>query len=402
MTGTLQKKKLSDGKEYYYMVLNLYDQKTGKRKQKWIATGYSVTGNKKKAEILLRETLNRYDDKAVHYGSDMLFSDYIEVWLSRIKAEVVATTYEGYALHSKSVVEYFRNKKLKLTDLRAKHFSEFYNYQLKEGKVNKRTKERSGYSVRTVRSQKLIINSALNMAVEDEIISRNPALQVRVTNKSKKKIAKEIQFFTGEELNEFLEFLYSQNDPLTDLIVATTYFGLRRSEVLGLRQQALDIEGRKLTISHTVVKITTVHDDDKTKTPDSARVYSLTDEMVAFFRNVMEKKEKNKEFYGNTYVKSDFLFTWEDGKLFAPDYVYHHFKKLVTAFGRPKFTFHNLRHTTASILYERGWQAKDIQEWLGHADYYTTMNIYTHIARSHKEEKAESLNGMLILPMQKC
>ena len=187
------------------MVLNLYDQKTGKRKQKWIPTGYSVSGNKKKAEILLRETLNRFDDPAAHYNSDMLFSDYIEVWLSRIKAEIVATTYEGYVLHSKSVVEYFQNKKLKLTDLRAKHFSEFYNYQLREGKVNKRTNERGGYSVRTVRSQKLIINSALNMAVEEEIISRNPALQVRVTNKSKKKIAKEIQFFTGEELNEFLE-----------------------------------------------------------------------------------------------------------------------------------------------------------------------------------------------------
>lgn len=71
---------------------------------------------------------------------------------------------------------------------------------------------------------------------------------------------------------------------------------------------------------------------------------------------VAEKKESNRQFYENT--------------------------------------FHNLRHSTASILFEQGWQAKDIQEWLGHADIYTTMNIYTHLSKAHKEEKSRSLEGI--------
>lgn len=54
-----------------------------------------------------------------------------------------------------------------------------------------------------------------------------------------------------------------------------------------------------------------------------------------------------------------------------------------------------LDHSTASILYELGWNAKDIQEWLGHADYYTTMNIYTHIDQAHRQEQAHSLDGIL-------
>ncbi|MCD8125305.1 MAG: hypothetical protein LUE23_09820 [Lachnospiraceae bacterium] len=43
---------------------------------------------------------------------------------------------------------------------------------------------------------------------------------------------------------------------------------------------------------------------------------------------------------------------------------------------------------------------KDIQEWLGHADFYTTMNIYTHLEKSHREEKAQSLNQILHIPLE--
>ncbi len=59
-------------------------------------------------------------------------------------------------------------------------------------------------------------------------------------------------------------------------------------------------------------------------------------------------------------------------------------------------TFHALCHSTASMLFELGWHPKDIQEWLGHADFYTTMNIYTHIQKYHTKQKSEQLNGVLM------
>lgn len=74
---------------------------------------------------------------------------------------------------------------------------------------------------------------------------------------------------------------------------------------------------------------------------------------------------------------------------------------MVAKFGRPGLTVHNLRHSTASILYELGWSAKDIQEWLGHADYYTTMNIYAHISKTHRMEKAMDLNQIVEQDKQK-
>jgi integrase len=55
--------------------------------------------------------------------------------------------------------------------------------------------------------------------------------------------------------------------------------------------------------------------------------------------------------------------------------------------------FHDIRHSTASILYDAGWELKDIQEWLGHSDIETTGNIYTHISKIRKEKKGMELAG---------
>ena len=74
MTGSLQIKK-----DKFYMVLNL--TQNGKRRQKWISTGYTVKGNKKKAEQMLRETLREYEVKEQFKYSDMFFSDAVKLWL---------------------------------------------------------------------------------------------------------------------------------------------------------------------------------------------------------------------------------------------------------------------------------------------------------------------------------
>lgn len=81
--------------------------------------------------------------------------------------------------------------------------------------------------------------------------------------------------------------------------------------------------------------------------------------MESFFKGVVLKKEENKLFYGDTYVDNKEIFVWDDGHSIRPDYVYHHFKKLAEIFGRPDMTFHSLRHSTASILFELGWHPKE-------------------------------------------
>ena len=88
MTGSLQIKN-----EKYYIVLN--DMVNGKRKQRWIATGLTVKGNKRKAKQLLREKLAEEMQKAPLPVSDMRLSDCIRHWLTCVQRRVDEVTYLG-------------------------------------------------------------------------------------------------------------------------------------------------------------------------------------------------------------------------------------------------------------------------------------------------------------------
>ena len=79
------------------------------------------------------------------------------------------------------------------------------------------------------------------------------------------------------------------------------------------------------------------------------------------------------------YIDNDYVFTWEDGHPYSPDYVSHTFHKLLKKYDLPHIRFHDLRHTCASMLLSEGYGLKDVQEWLGHSDIKMTANIYGHL-----------------------
>ena len=74
------------------------------------------------------------------------------------------------------------------------------------------------------------------------------------------------------------------------------------------------------------------------------------------------------------------------------DYVSHHFQLLLKKNGMPKIRFHDLRHSSATYLMHLGFNPKQIQEWVRHADIQTSMNLYTHYYLEDKREIANSLN----------
>lgn len=85
---------------------------------------------------------------------------------------------------------------------------------------------------------------------------------------------------------------------------------------------------------------------------------------------------------------------WGDGKPYRPDYITRAFKKVLARHSLPQMRFHDIRHSTASILYDNGWELKDIQQWLRHADIGTTGNIYTHLTRLRKENIGKDLENV--------
>lgn len=103
----------------------------------------------------------------------------------------------------------------------------------------------------------------------------------------------------------------------------------------------------------------------------------------------------DKRLFGKAYQKNDYVFKWPDGRTFAPDYVTHHFSKMLERYGMPHIRFHELRHSCASLLLNNGCGLKDVQEWMGHSDIQTTANIYGHLDTSRKQSLADKLTECL-------
>ena len=384
MTGCLKIKNNT-----YYVVLNLKED--GKYKQKWITTKLNVKGNKRKAEDCLKKLIMEYESKESNSkSSDIQFSDHLKNWLEKRKNKVDIITYEGYRTQvNKHIIPYFSQKQLKLSQIKPSHIAEYYEEKFTDGRCD----GKGGLSTRTIKIQSFIIKSALDEAVIYELLLRNPADKVPLPKKEHD--ADNRVFLDVESANKVLQMF--KGHPLQPLVYITLYYGLRRSEVLGLKWSAIDFNNNTIQIRHTVVKNLSIVSKDKTKTSSSKRTYVLLPEIKDLLLNLYSEQKNNKKLFGNSYNDSDYIFTWPDGRLFRPDYVTRGFQRVLKKNGFSKMRFHDLRHSCASILYDKNWHLKDTQTWLGHSSVKTTGDIYTHISQSRKNNMAIDIQNTFSL-----
>lgn len=377
MTGSLTVK---NGK--YYAVLNVYEN--GKRKKKWINSALPEKGNKRRAEQFLREKLAEYERMEGIAGSDVLFSDYVRIWLEQIARKVDTVTMQGYkVLADGHILPYFDTAKIPLAKLDYKAIQKYIDVKRQSGRLD----GTGGLSARSLKLHKNIINQTLNLAVQNKLIPSNPCQFVVLPQT----VRYESNFYTDRQLAALFHAL--RNDPLLPLVKITALYGLRRSELLGLQWDSIDFDGKTMTIRHTVSKVTEVVAKDKTKNASSRRTFPLTAEALAIFKAAKCQEQQNRLAFGRGYQENSYVFKWPDGHTYSPDYVSHRFNDLLKKHDLPHIRFHELRHSCASMLIAMGWTLKDVQEWLGHADVKMTANIYAHLDTARKVNIAESLAG---------
>lgn len=136
-----------------------------------------------------------------------------------------------------------------------------------------------------------------------------------------------------------------------------------------------------------------VVEKDQTKTSSSYRSYPLTEDVKIILLDLKEKENKDREFFENCYLENNYIFKWEDGKPYEPNYITDKFQKLLKQNNLPHIRFHDLRHSCASLLIANGFSLKDIQEWLGHSDIQTTANVYAHLDVKRKNNIALSMSN---------
>ena len=380
---------------HYYMVLNYVDA-NGKRKQPWIPTGLPTKGNKKRAEQMLMEMRRNFKIPAAakdgELSADMLFSDYMKAWLEITRSSVAITTYTSYSnTVMKKIVPYFQEKKITLGGLQARHIQSYYLHELKTISAN------------TVIKAHAHIHKALKYAVKMDLIPNNPADKVERPKKNRY-IA---DYYRQDELEQLLEA--TKDHYLSLLIQMTVFYGLRRSEVLGLKWDAIDFQRNTITIRHIVSNAVAdgkriLIREDRAKTKSSLRSLPLIADLREKLLERKAQQEENKKICGNCYNQEydGYVFVDPMGKLYVPDEVSDHFRSLLKQKGLRHIRFHDLRHSCASLLLANGVPMKQIQEWLGHSDMGTTANIYSHLDFNSKINSANVMDGVLSLPETKA
>lgn len=365
---------------YYYIILNLTDS-AGKRKPKWISTGLTIKGNKKRAEQMLMEERRKYANAKT--GDDVLFADFMEQWLEIVKSTVSIPTYSSYVNAVKSIIApYFRKKKILLRDLQAHDIQMFYQEQLQRVKAS------------SVIHYHANIHKALKYAVKNDMIPSNPADKVERPKQDKFYG----NFYDREELNKLFEAVAGTKLELPVLLGA--FYGLRRSEIVGLKWSAIDFEQNTITISHTVTSCNldgkcVIVAKDTTKTKSSRRTLPLVPYFHEKLLAVKAQQERNQKLCGRSYNREflEYICVDDIGDRFKPNYITSQFPKLLERNGFRKIRFHDLRHSCASLLLASGVPMKHIQEWLGHSDFSTTANIYAHLDYSSKLTSASAMES---------
>lgn len=375
---------------YYYAVLSYYDP-DGKRHFKTISTGHKVvSGNYRKAELLLQQYRTEFFTptciSTMH--SDMPFTEYLRKWLEIVKIRIKPTTFASYkSIVEKKVIPYFENYKRSLIDLKPSDIQAFYIEELRTIKPNSVIREHA------------VIHQALKYAYKIGLVEDNVAARVDRPRKN----AYEHHFLSGEELECVFKAVRGTKFELP--VLTASFYGLRRGEVLGLKWDAIDFDNCTLTVKHTIVEtnidgknVLLRQDSGKTKT--SSRTLPLVGKFREYFAAVKRAQEENKRICGNcyNYDYDGYIFVDEMGNIIRPDYLSCQFPKFLAKHGLEKIRFHDLRRSCASLLVASGVPLKSVQEWLGHSDFSTTANIYTHLDFSAKISSSMTLERHLGLP----
>ena len=375
MTATVQTKK---NRPNYYIVMRYQDESTNKERQKWITTDIPVKGdNKRRAEQRRKEILAEYEVEKIDLSKDVLFTVFIKEWLEFLKPSIELVTYDGYKLIIyNQIIPFFEPKKLKVRDLTPLHIQEYVNTKLKKVSPN------------TVRKHLWNLSKCLDSAVKQKLIAFNPVKAVDMPKPVKFNGAK---FYSEKQIDELLSVI--KGDPIEGIVMFAIFYGLRRSEVCGLKWDAINFDNKTFDIKHTAVQMgTKIYKKDSTKNAASNSSLPMPDIIVDMLKKLKAERAKNKLLQPNDYIDEGYVFVHADGRLITPNYVTNHFKRVLKWNNLPAIRFHDLRHSSASYLLYLGFNMKEIQMWLRHGDIGTTMNIYAHLDMSAKRNIADTLN----------
>ena len=219
-----------------------------------------------------------------------------------------------------------------------------------------------------------VLKSALEHAVREEEIPRNVARNVRTGTPRPRRF----EPLTADEARKFLAT--ANGHRLQSLFELALHTGLRKGELLGLRWEDLDLDAGTAAIRRTLQRtstggLTTL----PTKTCASERRIALPTRCLHSLKLHHEQQKREREAAGAMWQRDEPVFTTVQGRPIDPTNLTRTFNALLHKASLRRIRFHDLRHSTATLLLEQGVELVVIKELLGHAHIGVTATVYAHV-----------------------
>ena len=321
----------------------------------------------------LKETLGRVAEKM---KPDMPFGDWMDFWYQNFcKPALRETTKASYeTLIYQHIIPSIGHKPL--NKLAQNELQQFYAKLKKGGRLQYADLLGTELSDRMVRSCHARIRSALEKAIVEKLITRDPSTGCKLPPKK----SREMKVLTSNEIGRFLA--RAKEEGYYEMFLLELSTGMRRGELLGLKWSDLNLTSGVLKISRQVVAAGSEIIVQSPKTKTSTRAIVLPSYMLELLTEL--KKSKTCEWIFPSPVK--------EGEPRNPTAVLKRFKLILERSGCKDIRFHDLRHTFATMALENGMDVKTLSDMIGHISAETTLNIYSHITDTMRAQASVKID----------
>ena len=337
-----------------------------------------------------REVQRNMDDGIVPYGGQLTVLELVKKYVLQ-KTGVRPTTRAGY----KTVMNILEKE-----DFGAKRIDKVKLSDAKGWLIKLQDKDGRSYSsIHTIRG---VLRPAFQMAVDDDLIRRNPFDFQLVTVIVNDSVTREA--VTHDEKRKFLEFVKNDKhfSKYYEGIYILFYTGMRISEFVGLTVKDINFEDGTINIDHQLQRTNSMkYVIEPTKTNAGTRVIPMSKDVCECFRRIIEKRKSPKvePMIGG---KTGFLYLDKNDMPMVALHWEKYFQHIVEKYNKiykiqiPKITPHVCRHTYCSHCASGGMNPKHLQYLMGHSDIGVTLNTYTHIDFDNVKKEVKSLEKAVL------
>lgn len=346
---------------------------------------YSHTARTRKEAQQWLDARNRELEQNFDYSQGLVtLEEFLTQWLKRKKRDLKLKTWVDYQYTvEKKIIPYLGE--MKIREIIRQDIENLYD-----------TMDLMGIGIPTINKTHRVLRAALNDAMRDDIILRNPARYATPP----KYIQPEMSILEEYQLSHFIAAASESRFEALYYLAITT--GMREGELLGLKWKDIKWETQVLHIQRQLTRITGYGLQFTTpKTQKSVRTIPLSDDEIDVLRKHVLRQRLEKQVAGDSWKEHNLLFTTTIGTPLDCSNLQKDYLSVLERASLPRIRFHDLRHTAASLMLNNGVEVIKASRMLGHAKVSTTLDIYGHLMSGSLRSVAEKMSALVTpVPVQ--